>query len=422
MGRAAAEFLGNLYTHWVEMNETVVLGSRNAEEYLYRMSMAHGISIRPHGLPMSVAATTNRGLPCFRKQKFNLTTRGGYKKCYAEKDDHGPLTRLFAEFNCDDLNPDYFDQLPAENVSSFHGAIKAVAGPDRRAYILTVVDLTESDLLQNMLRSLIAAGEESGVIVVGSERGVCESVQEGYPNAVCIEFPVRFKVGTTETSQGPVKYSEVARLKHAVRTVALMSGLSEGVLFADPDVVFLKKPVSVFQLFSVHKDVTLAGNNAAREGAAACEEVADRYGAPGPAQLSIGREDRRFEADPGLFYVRDTPGAAHLLLRSWMNLVQDGDLKHTQSWAITKAIDEVSGVSLGTVPCSIFVNGNVFWRHLDEPRPPALLHAAGQPDLARHRATRGGLVESAGRRGHHGWHRRPLRRPVRDRLVREARR
>lgn len=385
MGRQAADTMMNTYSAWMHGDEALLRDSRSAEEFIYRLATAADLHQRPLGMPMTPASFTDSGLFCFRKQIFKL--RYGYHACYGEESDDSSFTRFYHEFNCNDMNREYFGIVPPANVSAIHRAVQRIAGPERRPIILTVTDLPMVDMTQNMISSLLASGEEASCLVVGIQGGLCRRLEEigasALQRAECVDFPLREELASSDTSPwGTAGYAEAVVLKHAILTITLLSGFSEGVLFTDPDIVYLKPPLQELRLYARDMDMVFSTNNALASGAQTCDEVAEKYeGADaGIGSLTVGRKGAHIDINTGLIYLRHTTAAGQLLMRTLMILAKENAghrAGHFQQYSMVEAIKAMPHLSLAPVPCDRFVNGNVFWGHhaLLAPRNVISVHA-----------------------------------------------
>jgi len=313
----------------------------------------------------ALATFTDSGMLCFRKQSFQLAE--GYHTCYGEESEDGSYTRFFREFSCATMKTELFDVLSPEHVASIHRAIGKLAGVERRAIILTVTDLAMVNMTKNMIRSLYRAGEQARCLVVGIEANLC--LELGEPLAECLELPLR---GQREAdgifAWGTAGYMEAVFLKHVVLTVSLLSGRSEGILFTDPDVVYLKPPLDEIRSYGTDLDMIFSTNNALTRGAQHCSDVAKSYRRQqrGIASLTTGDEGAHVDINSGLLYLRHTTATGELLMRTLMFLAQERTARasgYYQQWSMVRAIQAMPSLRIAPVPCNRFVNGNVFWGH-----------------------------------------------------------
>jgi len=284
LGREAVEKVGMAYRAWKDKAPPYALqDTRNAEEFLFKLAAAGGVGMRPSGFKYALAATTASGVPCFRKQTYNLTGRGGYSACYDEASESSPITRLFRSFSCDAMNPAYFDALNRQDVAALKGAVSEAAGAGEAPIVFTVADSASVDRAGRTLLSLSKADPSTKAVVVTQELQ-CEAVRRWSCNAVCIE------------TRGAI---DGFKFKLALLTTALMTGAASGILFAEPGVEFQKDAIAVFADASKGRDIALAPTQSWCKGVASSGEVTD-----------------------SLFYVRATPGGSHALMRAWMFLVE----------------------------------------------------------------------------------------------------
>jgi len=376
MGRKSADALLTTYTDWKGELGDELLGTRNAEEFWFKKALASGLTLVPSAMPMAVASFTSSGIPCFRKQNFNLSAHGGYEQCYGESNKHKPLTKFFHEFNCDELKPAYFDALPRRKVMELHGAL-AKLGEKSKSIVLTLINATQADLAVNMLSSLAASGEKAPCLVVGTQPGTCSALKilqgRGHSDHICVEVP---HVQPAENLSVPFTELEIQTFKHAIMTTVIVSGLSQGVLYAAADTVFVQAPMQFFKRDYPGSHMVVTANNVMKENPETCTDVADKYEKAEAGQLRdrlriyrrslTGEEDSaRFDINSGLIFAQNSPGTADVMLRSWMLLVTRGSAENTQHWALQQAIQDASWVNVQTGSCTQFVNGNVFWGHCE---------------------------------------------------------
>jgi len=371
MGRKSADALLTTYADWKGELGDELMGTRNAEEFWFKKALASGLTLVPSAMPMAVASFTSSGIPCFRKQNFNLSAHGGYEQCYGESNKHKPLTKFFHEFNCDELRPEYFDALPRRKVMELHEAL-AKMGEKSKSIVLTLINATQADLAVNMLSSLAATGEKAPCLVVGTQPGTCRALKilqgRGHSDHICVEVP---HVQPAESLGEVFSELEIQTFKHAIVTTVIVSGLSQGVLYAAADTVFVQAPMQFFKRDYPGAHIVVTANNVMKAIPESCTDVADKYEKAEAGQLRdrlrinhSGEEDSaRFDLNSGLFFAQNSPGTADIMLRSWMLLVTKGSAEHTQHWALQQAIQDASWVNVQTGSCTQFVNGNVFWGH-----------------------------------------------------------
>merc|ERR1712232_732875 len=107
-----------------------------------------------------------------------------------------------------------------------------------------------------------------------------------------------------------------AAVKLTLLTVAVVSGLTEGVLYTNADVSFFKNPLQIASGAAMTgADTIFQLNNALRKNAKACGEMHPKY---------WDTEDlNRIELNTGLVYVRNSPGAINLMTRALRNLYDE---------------------------------------------------------------------------------------------------
>lgn len=384
MGRRSADALLTTYVDWKGELGDELMGTRNAEEFWFKKALASGLTLVPSAMPMAVASFTSSGIPCFRKQNFNLTAHGGYEQCYGESNKHKPLTKFFHEFNCDELKPEYFDALPRRKVMELHEAL-AKLGEKSKSIVLTLINATQADLAVNMLSSLAASGEKAPCLVVGTQPGTCRALKilqgRGHSDHICVEVP---HMQPAENLSVPFSELEIQTFKHAIVTTVIVSGLSQGVLYAAADTVFVQAPMQFFKRDYPGSHMVVTANNVMKANPESCTDVADKYEKAEAGQfrdrlriyrrsLSGEEDSARFDLNSGLFFAQNSPGTADVMLRSWMLLVTKGSAENTQHWALQQAIQDASWVNVQTGSCTQFVNGNVFWGHREIVNPSQIV-------------------------------------------------
>jgi hypothetical protein len=305
LGRKAMETVGMAYQAWKDMAPPQTLqDTRNAEEFLFKLAMVHGVGMRPLGFKYALATTTVSGIPCFRKQKYNLTGRGGYNACHDEACENSPITKLFRSFSCDTMNPTYFDALGKQFVTALTGAVLEAAGAEEAPIVFIVAGNASIDSAARTLLSLSKASSSTKAVVVTQELQ-CKAIQRQSDNAVCIETPQNFKEEDEEAASYRARRKRAGdfndlKFKLALFTTALFSSAARGILFAEPGVEFQSDPIKAFTEASKGRDIVLAPKQSQQ-----CSEVA----AGG-------------DVTDSLFYVRNTPGGSHALMRAWMFLAE----------------------------------------------------------------------------------------------------
>merc|ERR1719343_1532682 len=189
------------------------------------------------------------------------------------------------------MNPAYYDALGRQLVAALTGAVLEAAGAEEAPIVFTVADSASIGSAAKTLLSLSKADSSTKAVVVTQEFQ-CKTIKRRFDKAVCIE---------TSGDFGDFKF------KLAFLTTALFSGAARGILFAEPGVEFQNDPIEAFTEASKGRDIVLAPQNSRQ-----CNEV------------SMGGE-----VTNSLFYVRNTPGGSHALMRAWMFLVEGlltGDL------------------------------------------------------------------------------------------------
>jgi len=287
LGREAVEKVGMAYRAWKDKAPPYALqDTRNAEEFLFKLAMSQGVAIRPTGFRYALGTLTTSGTPCFRKQSFNLTNRGGYHKCHEEATEDSPVTKLFRTFSCDTMNPAFFAALSSDEVAALRGTIlEASGGYQNVSVVLTIADLADIDKAVITLVSLRSADPSARAVVVTRVQG-CERIRTTAGNSACVEMPLAF---------------DDQKVKVALLTAAVFSGSAGGILFAEPGVEFQKDPIAAFTGVSRGHDVVFTPRQSAQ-----CEATATGGDVSG-----------------SLFYVKSTPGGSHALMRAWMFLVEE---------------------------------------------------------------------------------------------------
>ncbi|CAK0895736.1 unnamed protein product [Prorocentrum cordatum] len=286
LGRDAVDTVGYAYQAWKRLPHDALRDSRNAEEFLFKLAMSQGVAIRPTGFRYALGTLTTSGTPCFRKQSFNLTNRGGYHKCHEEATEDSPVTKLFRTFSCDTMNPAFFAALSSDEVAALRGTIlEASGGYQNVSVVVTIADLADIDKAVMTLASLRSADPSARAVVVTRVQG-CERIRTTAGNSACVEMPLAF---------------DDQKVKVALLTAAVFSGAAGGILFAEPGVEFQKDPIAAFTGVSRGHDVVFTPRQSAQ-----CEATATGGDVSG-----------------SLFYVKSTPGGSHALMRAWMFLVEE---------------------------------------------------------------------------------------------------
>ncbi|CAK0842115.1 unnamed protein product [Prorocentrum cordatum] len=285
LGRDAVDRVGAVYQAWKQVPHDALRDSRNAEEFLFKLAMLEGVGIRPTGFRYALGTMTESGIPCYRKQSYNLADKGGYHKCHDEATEDGPVTKLFRAFSCDTMNPVFFDALSSDEVAVLRDTILEASGRTQNvSVVLTIADLASIDEAVMTLASLLSADPSARAVVVTRPQG-CERIRRAASNSACVELP---------------RVLDDQRVKVALLTTAVFSGAAGGILFAEPGVEFQKDPIAAFTGVSGGHDVVFAPRQSAQ-----CDAKA-----PGA------------DATGSLFYVKSTPGGSHALMRAWMFLAE----------------------------------------------------------------------------------------------------
>ncbi|CAK0850316.1 unnamed protein product [Prorocentrum cordatum] len=285
LGRDAVDRMGALYQAWKRVPHDALRDTRNAEEFLFKLAMLEGVGIRPTGFKYALASLTESGIPCYRKQSYNLTDKGGYHKCHDEATEDGPVTKLFRTFSCDTMNPVFFDALSSDEVAALRGTILEASGrAGNVSVVFTISDLADIDKAVITLASLRSADPSARAVVVTRAQG-CERIRRAAGNSACVELP---------------RVLDDQRVKVALLTTAVFSGAAGGILFAEPGVKFQEDPVAAFTDVSGGHDVVFAPRQAAQ-----CDALAASA-----------------DVSSSLFYVKSTPGGSHALMRAWMFLAE----------------------------------------------------------------------------------------------------
>jgi hypothetical protein len=226
--------------------------SSNTEEVASWVTRLRGTNVVPEPKPVALATYTQSGLPCFRRQSFNLTQKEGqaaeYQQCFGESSSTGPLTSLFNTFSCEDMNPRFYGLLWPQQVKKLHAAIAELAGhQERKPVVLTVIDNGEEELAYHMIRSLQAAGEVANSLVVGTVPGICRDMDAlyGIPSRRCIVVQ-------------PALTVRRGVLRHAILTTAALASLSDRITLASPRVVFTRPTSAQLREEATSRHVVLA--------------------------------------------------------------------------------------------------------------------------------------------------------------------
>ncbi|CAK0895737.1 unnamed protein product [Prorocentrum cordatum] len=313
LGRDAADRMGAAYEAWKRVPHDALKDSRNAEEFLFKLAMSEGVGVRPTGFRYALGAMTQSGIPCFRKQSYNLTDKGGYHKCHDEATEDGPVTKLFRTFSCDAMSPAFFDTLSSDEVAALRGTVlEASGGAHNVSVVFTIADLTDIDKAVMTLASLRSADPSARAVVVTRAHG-CERIRRAAGNSACVEMPWLL---------------DDQRVKVALLTTAVFSGAAGGILFAEPGVEFQEDPIAAFTEVSGGHDVVFAPRQSAQ-----CDAMAAGADVSG-----------------SLFYVKSTPGGSHALMRAWMFLVEE---KLPGGYYVGERV--VSGISFNRMDLSLNV-------------------------------------------------------------------
>merc|ERR1719221_1845382 len=109
---------------------------------------------------------------------------------------------------------------------------------------------------------------------------------------LCVEVPL-----LTENSDETNKYTLRPKItfRHAVLTTVVLSGLTKGVMYTEPNVVFLQPPVAPLQQNQPHRSMVFAMNNALAEQPSSCADVANKYDGTGLRGQQIDQSERLFD-------------------------------------------------------------------------------------------------------------------------------
>ncbi|CAK0842117.1 unnamed protein product [Prorocentrum cordatum] len=178
LGRDAVDRVGAVYQAWKQVPHDALRDSRNAEEFLFKLAMLEGVGIRPTGFRYALGTMTESGIPCYRKQSYNLADKGGYHKCHDEATEDGPVTKLFRAFSCDTMNPVFFDALSSDEVAVLRDTILEASGRTQNvSVVLTIADLASIDEAVMTLASLLSADPSARAVVVTRPQG-CERIRQ----------------------------------------------------------------------------------------------------------------------------------------------------------------------------------------------------------------------------------------------------
>jgi len=357
MGREAAGAMLQLYQV-----------SSTAEEVASWVARVRSTNVVPEPKPVALATYTQSGLPCFRRQSFNLTLTEGqaavYQQCFGEPSSAGPLTSFFNTFSCEDMNPAFYGVLWPQQVKKLHAAIGELAGrQERKPLVLTVIDEEEEDLAYHMIRSLQATGEAANSLVVGTVPGICRDMDAlyGIPSKRCVVVQ-------------PAQSVRRGVLRHAILTTAALAGLSDRITLASPRVAF-----------------------AGPAGAQLRAEAASRHVVFARGGMTSNDTDDCGAADAGLdsavVAVPDAPEVTNLLLRAWARMVESPGV--SQQAALAGAVEEkADGVEAMLLSCSTARLQETERAEKSDDELLAAL-APGERPPAHHRAKRSAETEGA---------------------------
>lgn len=322
MGREAAGAMLQLYQV-----------SSSAEEVASWVTRLRRTNVVPEPKPVALATYTQSGLPCFRKESFNLTEKEGqaaeYQQCFGEPSSDGPLTSLFNTFGCEDMNPAFYGLLWPQQVKKLHAAIAELAGhQERKPVVLTVIDNEEEDLAYHMIKSLQAAGEAANSLVVGTVPGICRDMDAlyGVPSKRCIVVQ-------------PAQEVRRGLFRHAILTTAALAGLSDRITLASPRVAFTR-PTGAQRGEATSRHIVFATSGMTTNDTNDCGD-------------SDGFDSGLYGSalDTAVVAVPDAPGVTNLLLRAWARMVKDTDV--SQKMALAGALEEkADNVEAALLSCS----------------------------------------------------------------------
>lgn len=269
-----------------------------------------------------------------------------------------PLGGVPPAFDTEDASKVLDGIFTPEAIHRIQDAIERVAGPSRSPVLLAVATLGMLEFTENMLCSLDAVGVSGRALVVGLESGLCSELSEGRscvdltPNVAGLDGRAAFAYSSSA-------FRAVGLSKLGVATAVVLGNRTRGVLFADVDVAFLRDPLAAADAMasSGRLDAVFQLNNALRAGARTCADFHPKYEEQG------GRW--RIDVNSGLYYIRDTPDAAHLMTEAF-GLLRAGNAggDGMDQGALWTAISNLnSSLRVDTFPCGEFANGNVFWGH-----------------------------------------------------------
>jgi len=252
--------------------------------------------------------------------------------------------------------------LAQEDADKLLNGVREAAGPTGSTFLFTVTTRGMLDLAQNMLHSLDAVPADLPRLVVGMGSGVCRGLGEFW-NTVCVDI-YRDSVPEEEVAWGSKDYYQVVLRKHVILPIVSLSGLSNDMVFSDPDIVYFANPGKAFRRLAVDHDIMFSPNNYLEPDANSVEDLALEYEERGMADITLGDTGRHVDINTGLFYMRNSSTVNQLWLETLRIFIEEeNNHGHYQQYSLVNAMAMVPSVKIGVAPGDVFVNGNVFWGH-----------------------------------------------------------
>lgn len=263
-------------------------------------------------------------------------------------------------------------------------AIKNATGDHGKTFLITITDGGMTDMVTNMLRSLTnVPGDPVPRLVVGIGANVCSKLKKFEDSSThCIEV---FKYATAEEASawGTQSYYNVIVRKHAILTMASVSLEVVGMIYSDPDIVYLRSPIEYMEQEGQDNDITFSENNCLLVDAADKDDYPEVYIKKGMEHILRGPNKRRVDINTGLFYLKRGNIASKVMIKT-MRILNNGANGHErayQQYSLVEAIKEVEEVKIGVFQGDKFVNGNLYWGHrgLLNPDEVISVHANWMP-------------------------------------------
>merc|ERR1719401_2178397 len=191
---------------------------------------------------------------------------------------------------------------------------------------------------------------------------VCRDFSQ-FRRTTCVEVFTDSK-SDGEVAWGSHDYWQVVFRKHVVLTAIAVSNISKGVIYTDPDIVYLDSPVGPLARLAEVNDITFSPNNMLELDAKSVEDIAEVYETRGMESIVLGPHRRRADINTGLFHMRSSDAVVEWMLKS-MEIFKQQEFVHGhyQQFSMVEAMQNVRKLKIGVAPGDVLVNGNVFWGH-----------------------------------------------------------